>query len=128
MGGKSGNFFLGGHCSASRGGLQKDFRVERPHTQVRVQARFHFIDNWEGESAFFKVDGEYVWLDSHSNSDGKQVLSLCGNPNFSDSRLGALIDVVVPHTGDVLNLAFGSTLLPEKDTCNASWGVDYLVV
>lgn len=51
-----GNPFLGGPCAA--GGavpLTRTLRELPPHTQVRITARVHFIDNWRGESAFAQV-------------------------------------------------------------------------
>jgi hypothetical protein len=117
------NLFLGGHCSSHGSGeSSRIFKSLPAHTMVRITARFHFIDSWDGESAYAKVNGEVVWLDAHSSSAPTTGgISLCGG-SAADSKMGTLIDVAVPHTGDSLTLAFGSTL--DQNSCEESWGVD----
>lgn len=117
------NLFLGGHCSPVGGGgeASRVFGSIPTHTMIRITARFHFIDSWDGESAYTKIDGEYVWVDSHVSNGSSDGLSICGGPH-PDTKMGTLVDVSLPHTADSLNLVFGSTL--DGNSCEKSWGVD----
>lgn len=59
--GTSVNYFLGGPCNFSRKVVRKHFAVAAPHTALRLHFQFHFLDEWEGESAQLRADGEVVW-------------------------------------------------------------------
>ena len=65
-----GNHFLVG-IAVELHTLSKIFDSLPPHTEVRVKARFHFIDKWNGENAYLKVDGGYAWLASHKTLRAK---------------------------------------------------------
>ena len=45
----------------------------------------HFIDSWEGETAFLKLDGRHAWLDSADSSAGPAGLNLAGG-DWPESR------------------------------------------
>jgi len=136
-----GNFFLGGHCLTAGHEAERQFLLPMPHEQLHISATFHFIDSWFGEIAFAKVDGEFVWLDSHGSPhnhtgiamDGSgasgvpssllhRSKSTCGSPDHPDTRLGSTFDVYVPHNSSSVTISFGSSL--NRDPCQASWGVD----
>ena len=116
-----GNHFLGGHCKASSHTLSKIFDSLPPHTEVRVKARFHFIDKWNGENAYLKVDGGYAWLASHKTAKGKGV-HMCGSDDVKESKFGVPIDIMETHSASKLELKFGSEL--NVDPCVGSFGVD----
>jgi len=123
-----GNFFIGGHCVEAAGGgnaLRKLYKGLRAHSQIRISARFHFIDQWNGEAAYAMVDNQIVWLDTHRSSSSN-LLNVCGGPLFG-SRLGSVVEVVVPHTGENLELSFGA-MLQGTDPCDKSFGVDDIVI
>lgn len=44
------DMFLGGHCNFGSIDVTKLFAGLPEHSQVRVSARFHFIDAWKGEA------------------------------------------------------------------------------
>jgi hypothetical protein len=116
------NHFLGGHCSASGHEMTKVFRNLPVHSQVRVRARFHFLDQWDGESAYMKVNKKYVWTDVHdSMGDDDGAINLCGG-DAGDGRMAVPVNVVVEHTDSTLEVAFGSSL--DEHACEESWGVD----
>lgn len=122
-----GNFFLGGHCVGEAGHeMSKTLKdLPSPHQQLHLTATVHFLDMWKGESAYLKIDGNYVWADSHFSPDGSRDLapsSACGHPERSDTKMGAKIDVYVPHSNANVTLTFGSTL--GGHPCDQSWGVD----
>lgn len=55
------DYFLGSYAKMD---TTKTFTLPA-HTHVRVQARVHFIDNWQGESVYLKVGDNLVWTQSH---------------------------------------------------------------
>jgi hypothetical protein len=38
--------------------IKKTFNGLGQHTYLRIQARYHFLDSWEGETAFAKIGGK----------------------------------------------------------------------
>jgi len=110
--GSSSDHFLGGHCQLANGPVRKVFTHLPPHTRVRVTARYHFIDNWRGETAFASIDGAYVWTQSHRiSSEAAGVsggLQLCGSAEYPESRLSSPIDVSIAHSGSSVSIAFGA--------------------
>jgi len=95
------------------------------HTQVRVQATGHFVDDWQGETAYFKVNDNVVWTDSHDQRASRGQFSVCGSPNYPESRLTVPIDFSFHHKASKLKLAFGSTL---DRTANAAFGISSLTL
>jgi len=106
------------------------------HAWLRVEARVHFLDKWEGESVYLKIDGQVVWSERWTWCD-KLLVNLCvpgtaAAPTATiDScgreypdRLSFPLIVTLFHSGEELELSFGSTLA--ANTTDASWGVDDL--
>jgi hypothetical protein len=124
---KSLDVFLGGYCKFGDTQVSKRFEGLPSHSAVRVQARVHFFDKWDGEVLFLKVGQRAVWSEPHFHCGSLVFSSRCrginvaGDSAFPD-RLSRHIDVIVPHIGDTLRLTFGSTLA--KNPCVASWGID----
>lgn len=152
----NGNMFLGGHCEASSSEIRKVYTRLPPHSAVRVVGRFHFIDSWEGEAGYAKLDGRFKWTRHHGHTAvdaslntraaaarggvaaAQQVarraqaeeqsaaikagISLCGDETVAEHLFNVPVDVSVPHTGEEIEVVFGSLL--DKDACHASWGVD----
>ena len=55
---------LGGYGAFAGGEVSKLYvRLDSPHTELRLKATFHFIDRWAGESAYAKLDNQYVWVE-----------------------------------------------------------------
>ena len=55
---------LGGYGAFAGGEVSKLYvRLDSPHTELRLKATFHFIDRWVGESAYAKLDNQYVWVE-----------------------------------------------------------------
>lgn len=50
-------WFLGGPCVIADGEVRKTFTDLPPHTQIKVTAQYHFIDNWQGETGYAKIEG-----------------------------------------------------------------------
>lgn len=119
------------------------------HKQVRITARFYFIDNWDDESAYMKIQDagsatpgpeQTAWAESYHwctapftflCSQGKNV---CGQPDFPD-RVGKLIDTSIPHECNKedancgIKVTFGGTNFEgDADPCDRSWGLAYVMV
>jgi len=125
--------FLGGHCKLGDGETSKRFDQLPAHSQVRVTARYHMIDNWQGETAFLKLGEHYVWSDhSRPVSDPSQGLEMCGSKDFAERRMSIPVDVTLPHSASFLEMTFGSKALSvnrgKEDACNRSFGVDDVMV
>jgi len=124
---KTKDFFLGGHCLTSSRNATKIFSGLPSHTQVRITARVHFLDKWDGEVAFMRADGNVVWADTAtSSSPVKNSLgNLCGG-SYPDSRLSVPIDVTLQHGSSDLEIQFGSSL--EGDACDHSCAVGDVII
>lgn len=118
---------LAGHCNNVKGGeVRKTFTGLPEHQFLRLQARYHFLDSWEGETAFAKIGDKVVWTDVNDirglHPDTKSV---CGG-DHPDSRMSVPIDVTIRHTGNAVDVSFGSTL--DEHPCNESFGIDDVIV
>lgn len=100
--------------------IAKKFGHLPPHTHVKVVATAHFIDDWQGETAYLRVNDFYAWTDSHELRNSAHALSVCGSPLFPETRFTVPIEVSLPHTDDSINLVFGSTTDP---TSQAKFGI-----
>jgi len=86
------------------------YRKLPAHTQVRVTATVHFIDDWQGETGWLKLNDMYVWTESHDQKAVSGKFSVCGSDLYPESRFAAPIDVVWPHKAKRLTLSLGSNL------------------
>jgi len=134
--------FLGGPCQLANGPVRKLFVHLPPHEQVRITARYHFIDNWQGETAYAQIDEQYVWTQSHrlpaTASSSARGLQLCGSAQYPETRLSSPIDVSLPHASDVLSVAFGahsansgaatSLATEQEQACTRSFGIDDVAI
>merc|ERR1711959_41369 len=118
--------FLGGHCNFAADTASKTFRNLPAHTQVRMTARFHFLDQWDGEQAYASLDGKNVWADSTKAHRGEGV-NMCG-ASHPERKFSAPIDVTIPHTGGAVEVKFGTSMAADVDACQQSWGVDDVTI
>jgi hypothetical protein len=79
------------------------------HDQVRVVSTVHFIDDWNGEVGYLKVNDQIVWVGSHDERSKAGAINVCGNKD-PESKFSDVIDVTIPHKGDSLKVEFFSTL------------------
>jgi len=121
--------FLGGYCHFASTTTCKKYQQLPPHTRIRVRARVHFLDKWEGESVALVADGNTVWTRSHHWCPGFQTwmcrhygISSCGHD--TPDRLSVKVEATFAHSTPLLDLAFTSTLPAGTDPCTVSWGVD----
>lgn len=124
----AGRKILGGHCvEKATPELTKTWESLPPHSQVRVVAKYLFIDSWDGESGYLKVDGNTMWVDSynHATGDSAHGINLCGNET-PERKLFVPIDVTLSHSGPSLTLSFGATT--DEHSCDESFGIDSVMV
>jgi len=124
------DLFLGGHCKFSDATASKSFSLPS-HYYILVKFNVHFFDRWEGESVFFKLDGETVWSESytactnlHSNLCFYKGIDVCGD-EFPD-RMGQTAMYSGFHTKEEVTLEFSSTL--NRDSCEVSWAIDNIEI
>ena len=112
------------HAAHHRSQVSKLFvRLDTPHTELRLKATFHYIDRWEGASAYARVDSQFVWAESYTLPPAAEGVNLCGG-DAPENRFAVAIDAVVPHNSTVANILFGATL--DAPATHASWGVSDL--
>lgn len=116
---------LGGHCNNVEGELKKTFSGLPPHQFLRLQARYHFLDSWEGETAFAKIGSSIVWTDVNDIRGLVDLKSICAGEH-ADSKISVPIDVTIRHTSDSVDVSFGSTL--DEHPCNESFGIDDVTI
>jgi len=105
--------------------FSKHFENLPKHSQVRIQATVHFIDDWQGETAYMKVNNHVVWTDSHDQRASRGQFNVCGNKHYPESRFSVPLDITLPHTGSKLKISFGSTL---DKTAIAQFGMSSLTL
>lgn len=117
---------LGGHCQQTGGSVKKTFTGLGKHTSVRVQAAYHFLDSWENEKAWAKVNGRTVWSD-YNDIRGlhPNALNVCGG-DHPEGKFAVPIDVVLAHTDDVIEVEFGADL--DEHECDESFGIDDVTI
>jgi len=80
------------------------------HTQVRVTATVHFIDDWQGETAWLKLNDNILFTESHDQKNVAAKFSVCGSDLYPESRFAVPVDVTIKHKDRALTVAFGSNL------------------
>jgi len=100
-GAASNDWFLGGYCNFADHKVTKTFHRLPVHTHLRLTARFHFFDKWEGQYAYAMVNDQVVWVQNHRHgssifASGCKGIDVCGDSSYSD-RLSTGIDITVKH-------------------------------
>ena len=121
------------NCLSTSQSLKKLIKDLPKHTQLKVQLNFHFLDQWEGEQAYLKINDQVVWTKKHNwcNNIFAKVcmengVDFCGR-NYPDT-FGYLVSQIMPFdvAGDSFFLEIGSTL--KGNDCKANWGIDNLMI
>merc|ERR1711898_5506 len=122
----TGDLTVDGYMSFAGGEVKKTFEGLPAHTSVKLVATFHFIDAWEGEYAYARIDDNYVWTDTYTNDASSQSVNVCGNDKVGEGRFAVPISVAVPHTSNKVKISFGSTI--DQDPADESWGLSHVAV
>jgi len=108
------NNLLGGRCHFSYDTVGKTFDNLPEHKTLRLNALVHLFDNWSGEKLYVKVEGKVVWT--------RKI-------NLNDEKHSSLnLDVLIPHESNFANISFGTTLNNKANSCDASFGIDDVMV
>jgi len=105
--------------------LEKTFEALPGHQDVRIQAKYHMFDNWNGEYGYLKVDNNIVWTLNGKTPTHENAFNF-GGLATADPKYNALIDVTLSHSGKSVKLEFGSSL--NQEPCEASYGIDDVVI
>ena len=126
-----GFYMLGGYGQLSSHKLKTSLSFEGyEFKNIKIEARFHFIDAWTGHTGYAKISQKnlYLWTDSFDFTQTKNSLNLCGS-NIGEGKFVSLIESVITREqglndkGD-LEIEFGTTL--DTDPEYASWGISSL--
>lgn len=127
-----GVYMLGGPHQLNHDEVTKTYTLP-PHREVQVTARVNFVDNWDDDVLFMKLDGEYVWTEEYTWCPQFFTLmcarghNACGKAEYPD-RLSRLVQVSLPHTEPTLTVTFGSNIPPEVPPSEVSYGLSSLTV
>jgi len=118
---------LGGYCRTSTQTLSKSFSGLPQHTRARIQANFHFIDSWGGDTAYMKVTEtddmhtmSYAWTDSFDYVSTRNAVNVWGR-DIGEGKFNQFIDFEMLHSYETIKIMFGTSL--EQDSWSASYGI-----
>jgi hypothetical protein len=117
--------FLGGHCKLGKREITFELEHVVSHKEVKVEANFHFIGNWNTNSAFLRVDdkkkpNKLIWTDFCKNRERKNRLNnMC---EYEVCKLNSLINVTFHHKKSYLKLIFGNDFSHNKP-CETSYAI-----
>ena len=80
---------LGGHCKYSAGESEKEYTNLPDHDTIRITGQMLFLDTWNKESAYIRVDGQIVWINMHPQPGD----NICGLEEVHDSVLSFDVNV-----------------------------------
>jgi hypothetical protein len=92
------------------------------HTHLNIKVTAHFVDDWQGEVAFMKINDHVVWTDSHDQRASRGDFNVCGR-KYPDSKFTVPIEITIPHQATNVKISFGSTL---DTTAMAAFGISSL--
>lgn len=131
--GASMDSFLGGHCRFGATTTRRTYSNLPAHSKVKVTARVHYFDQWNGETVSMSLDDKPMWSQSHEWCPQfltwmcrKYGLDSCGRDE--PDRLSVKAEAILAHAGPNLAVTFASTLGQSVDPCYTSWGVDDVAV
>lgn len=123
----AGLWMLGGPDKLASAEISKTYFLPA-HSEVKVTARYSFIDNWDDDTGYMKIDSEVVWTEEYTWCPQFFTFvcpkghNACGSEFYPD-KLSRLISVSVPHSDDKLTLTFGSTIPGELSPNEVSYGI-----
>lgn len=101
------------------------------HTEQRVNMNFHYIDQWQDQQAYLKIDQTVVWTESFhwcqglsANTCYEKGLDSCGS-SYPD-QMGDFIVWNGQHNQDKLNITVGTNIPFEN--CDLTWGIDNIEI
>jgi len=123
---------LGGPNSLNSDSISKTYDLPK-HAEVKVTARISFIDNWDDDTAWMKLDGEFMWTEEYNwcpqffTMMCAKGYNACGKPQYPD-KLSRVISVGMPHTAPTLTVEFGTTIPVEVSASEVSFGISSVFI
>jgi len=127
---------LGGPCQTSSQTVSKTYQLPK-HAQVQVSARFHFLDNWDDDTAWMQLSTssgnavmwteQYTWCSQFFTMMCPAGSSACGKDEYPD-KLSRLISVNMDHTDPSITVSFGTNIPSEVPACEVSYGISAVVI
>lgn len=112
---------FGGECLLSNFEIKKEFTLPL-HSQVKIEALFHFIGKWKGNTAYLKEVNEksqnYLWTSTCLNKEKPSLIKFC---EFETCRMNQGISVSAYHKDKNITLSFGSDL--PHNACEGSYAI-----
>lgn len=105
---------LSGKKNPKGDSLTKQYVKLPEHNQIRVEANFHMLDDFQGECCYLKIGKHIVATAERDQRNVRGVINICGDENVGDSQSSVILSAAVPHTEDNLTVSFGCTV--EKNT------------
>ncbi|EGR30020.1 hypothetical protein IMG5_144230 [Ichthyophthirius multifiliis] len=93
-----------------------------------IKFNFHFIDDWQGEIAFAKINGKTIWHESYAWC-GKLLSFQCKLSGVNacgkeiPDRISHNVQFEFINTDDQFILEIGA-YLKNRNSCDVSWGID----
>jgi len=92
------------------GFISKTFKKLPPHRFARIVATVHFVDDWQGETAWLKLDNNYSWTETLDQKVAGSQINVCGRNNFPESKFASTLDITIEHSAEKLHVQFGANL------------------
>lgn len=101
---------LSGQKNPKGDSVTKQFVNLPEHNQIRVEANFHMLDDFQGETCYMKIGKHIVATKSHDQRNVRGALNICGDVNIPDSSSSVTFSAAVAHAGEDLSVSFGCTV------------------
>jgi hypothetical protein len=118
-------YFLGGHCKLGKKEVSKNLINLPLHTEVKIEANFHFIGKWDSNTAYLRMDhkkkdDKYIWTETCKNKakPGKMD-SIC---SYETCKINSVLSVSLAHSNSFMTLIFGNDLQRNKP-CESSYAI-----
>jgi hypothetical protein len=128
---KCGSFYniFGGFCQLASREIRKEISDLPSHVQIKIEANFHFIGNWQGETGYLKINGKgkgnfYLWsyrckVQNAKRKKKKIISKTCG---YDVCLMNYPVSVTFLHSDSKLSLSFGASL-SNNLPCDRSYGI-----
>lgn len=102
------------------GFISKTFKKLPPHRFARIVATVHFVDDWQGETAWLKLDNNYSWTETLDQKVVGSQINVCGRSQFPESKFASTLDITIEHAAEKLHVQFGANL---ENGSEANFGI-----
>lgn len=127
---KCGSFYniFGGYCQLSSREIRKEVTDLPPHKQIKIEANYHFIGNWQGETGYLKLNGKsfkketrFLWTYRCNLKKAKKTVirKTCG---YDICLMNYPVSVTIQHSEPKISISFGASLINNLP-CDRSYGI-----